>query len=85
MTKMANIESIVQEIVRTRTSRVIGEDELRGEVSLGAEGLGLDSIAIAEVLLDCQQRFGVNVTSLLETEPLTLRRLIAHLERETAA
>jgi acyl carrier protein len=83
--EMGPIDSIVKKIVAARTSRTIGSDELRGDVPLGADGLGLDSIAIAEVLLDCQQHFGVNVTSLLEHEPLTLRRLIEHLERETAA
>jgi acyl carrier protein len=83
--QMENIDQIVRDIVGKRTSRAIGAEELRGEVALGSDGLGLDSIAIAEVLLDCQQHFGVNVTSLLEQEPLTLRRLIEHLERETAA
>jgi acyl carrier protein len=79
------IDSIVRDIIRKRASRSVAGEELRADVTLGADGLGLDSIAIAEVLLDCQQRFGVNVTSLLEGEPLTVRRLIAHLERETAA
>ena len=86
MTADMKIDSIVQEIVQARASRPIAAGELLGDVPIGAEGLGLDSIAIAEVLLDCQERFGVNVASLLEEEqPLTLRRLIAHLRQETAA
>jgi hypothetical protein len=32
------------------------------------------------VLLDCQQRFGVNMIALLEGEPLTVGRLVAHVE-----
>ena len=79
---MLSIDSIVRDIVRARTSRT---DDLTADATLGSDGLGLDSISIAEVLLDCQQRFGVSVIALLEGEPLTLRRLVAHLEQETAA
>jgi acyl carrier protein len=85
MSATETIASIVRDIVRTHASRAIAAEELSGDLTLGADGLGLDSIAIAEVLLDCQQRFGVGVTELLEGEPLTLRRLVAHLEQETAA
>lgn len=79
------IDNAVLEIVRTRAARPLSLDELSDNVTLGSDGLGLDSIAIAEVLLDCQQRFGVSVTELLEGEPLTLRRLVAHLQQETPA
>lgn len=86
---MNAIESIVREIVRSRVSRTVLADELSADTMLGADGLGLDSIAIAEVLLDCQQRFGISVTSLIEGEPLTLGRIVAHiaahLEQETPA
>ncbi len=47
------------------------------DVPLGADGLGLDSIAIAEVLLVCETRFGVSAVELLAGPPLTVRRLIA--------
>ena len=79
------IDNAVLEIVRTRAARPLSLDEVSDDVTLGSDGLGLDSIAIAEVLLDCQQRFGVSVTVLLEGEPLTLRRLVAHLQQETPA
>jgi acyl carrier protein len=89
MSATVSIDIIVQDIVRARASRIGAGDELPGDVTLGAEGLGLDSIAIAEVLLDCEHRFGVSVISLLEGEPLTLTRLVAHLtatlEQETPA
>ena len=89
MSATVSIDSIVQDIVRARASRIATGDALPSDVSLGAEGLGLDSIAIAEVLLDCEQRFGVSAISLLEGEPLTLTRLVAHLsgslEQETPA
>lgn len=82
---MLSIDSIVRDIVRARISRAIPQNELAADAALGSDGLGLDSISIAEVLLDCQQRFGVSVLELLEGEPLTMRRLVAHLEQETAA
>jgi acyl carrier protein len=79
MSTTGSIDSIVQDIVRSRASRIAASGELPGDAALGAEGLGLDSIAIAEVLLDCESRFGVSVIALLEEEPLTLARLVAHL------
>ena len=79
------IDNAVLDIVRARAARPLSLDECSDDVTLGSDGLGLDSIAIAEVLLDCQQRFGVSVTVLLEGEPLTLRRLVAHLQQETPA
>ena len=80
-----SIDTIVRDIVRARVSRAIPNNELTADATLGSDGLGLDSISIAEVLLDCQQRFGVSLLALLEGEPLTLRRLVTHLEQETAA
>jgi acyl carrier protein len=78
-----SIDSIVREIVRARISRAVPTEELTADATLGS-ALGLDSISIAEVLLDCQQRFGVSMTALLESEPLTLRKLVAHLEQDMA-
>ena len=89
MSATTSIDNIVQDIVRARASRIVASGELPGNVALGADGLGLDSIAIAEVLLECEHRFGVSVIALLEEEPLTLTRLVAHLtgsvEQETTA
>jgi len=78
------IAATVHEIVRKRVAHSLPPGPLAGELRLGGEGLGLDSISIAEVLLECEQRFGVGVTQLLEGEPLTLARLIEHVERATA-
>ena len=68
-----SIEATVRDIVRARAQH----SELSDDGTLAE--LGLDSISMAEVLLDCEERFGVNVDALLEGEPLTLRRLIAHV------
>ena len=79
MSATTSVDSIVQDIVRSRASRIVASGELPGNAALGSDGLGLDSIAIAEVLLECEHRFGVSVIALLEEEPLTLARLVAHL------
>lgn len=89
MSATISIDNIVQDIVRARASRMTAGGAFSRDVPLGADGIGLDSIAIAEVLLDCEHRFGVSVIALLEGEPLTLTRLVAHLtgslEQETPA
>jgi acyl carrier protein len=77
----AAVHEIVHDIIRRRVARSLSEKELFSEETLGGDGLGLDSIAIAEVLLDCEQRFGVSVVQLLGERPLTLGRLVAHLEQ----
>jgi acyl carrier protein len=57
----------VQNIVRKHG----GSAAIAADALLGAEGLGLDSVAIAEVVLDCETRFGVELTDLLNA-PLTV-------------
>lgn len=53
---------------------------MRDDLPLGAEGLGLDSIAVAEVLLECEERFGTSCGQLLvESGRLTIARLAQHL------
>ena len=56
--------------------------EIDGDVPLGQGGLALDSIAIVEVLLACEERFGIVIaTELLAGEPLTVDRLIDRVQR----
>ncbi|MBV9497618.1 MAG: acyl carrier protein [Acidobacteria bacterium] len=48
---------------------------------LGAHGLALDSIAIVEVLMACEEQFGVTIAAdLLAGEPLTVGGLVAAVE-----
>lgn len=48
---------------------------------LGAEGLGLDSIALVEVLLACEKAFGVELAAeLLAISPLTVGVLMQRIE-----
>jgi acyl carrier protein len=51
--------------------------ELRADTPLGSGGLGLDSIALVEVLLECEDHFGVEVAAeALGRSPLTVGLLL---------
>ncbi|MEO8383153.1 MAG: phosphopantetheine-binding protein [Acidobacteriota bacterium] len=47
---------------------------------LGAEGMGLDSIALVEVLLECEEHFGVTLAAdMLSAGRITAGSLIARV------
>jgi len=64
-----------------RSSRSLEPEAMTDDLPLGPEGIGLDSIAIAELLLDCEGRFGVDGMGLLvhPEQPLTVRHLVDHV------
>jgi acyl carrier protein len=71
----------VYEILANRWPGRFEDRQLGDHVSLGSEGLGLDSIEIVELVLECEERFGRTggAEELLEAGPVTLGRLIEHL------
>lgn len=74
------IDEAVRDLVRARSPLARDAPALADDLRLGAGGLGLDSIAIVELLLDCQRRFGIPApVELLEGPPLTVGRLAAHV------
>jgi acyl carrier protein len=74
------IDESVRDLLRSRAPLAQGRAELPGELRLGAGGLGMDSIALVELLLECEERFGIpRPVELLEGEPLTVGRLVAHV------
>lgn len=74
-----DIEEAVLDLLRSRAP-LAANGPLPGELRLGARGLGLDSIALVELLLDCERRFGIPATTeLLAGAPLTVGQLIAHV------
>jgi acyl carrier protein len=72
----AIVVAVVREILVTSWPGRFRVEQLSEQVSLGAQGLGLDSVEIVEVLLECEERFGeVPLEELFRREPLTLRSL----------
>jgi acyl carrier protein len=73
---------IVRETVALLWPGRYGESQLQDQVSLGGEGLGLDSIEIVELVLEASERMGIpgyHADASLEAGPLTLGRFIDHL------
>jgi acyl carrier protein len=78
---MDGIGDAVRGLVRSRAALAGRLAELPDELRLGPGGLGMDSITLVELLLDCERRFGIpRPAELLEGEPLTLGRLVAHVQ-----
>ncbi|HEX5720568.1 MAG TPA: acyl carrier protein [Thermoanaerobaculia bacterium] len=79
-----DIDEAVRDLVRSRAPLARALAELADDLRLGPGGLGMDSIVLVELLLDCEQRFGFRSGSwrpgeLLEGPPLTVGRLAAHV------
>jgi acyl carrier protein len=76
------IEAGVHAILRARNRHV----ELRPGLPLGADGVGLDSIALVEVLLECEETFGIVIAAeVLAGAPLTVGSLIEQLQERVPA
>lgn len=60
--------------------------EIGWETPFGADGLGMDSVAVVMLLLECEARWGVSFPAeLLEQPPLTIHRMIDHLKQQGSA
>lgn len=86
MPRKTPLDAAVRDLIRTRAPAAAGDAPLPDDLPLGASGLGLDSIAVVELLLDCERRFGVpRPVELLDGPPLTVGRLVKHLRAETGS
>jgi acyl carrier protein len=80
----ASIEDALREVLRARTPLAPERAGLSEDLRLGAGGLGLDSISLVELLLDCERRFGISPAELLAgVEPLTVGHLLAAVRAAT--
>lgn len=69
----------VRQIITERWPQRFEPDHLEEDRVLGADGLGLDSIEIAEVVLACEDLGVVAATpELFAPGPLTIERLAEH-------
>ena len=83
--KPGAVENEILDLLRSRAPLAPGRGELPDDLRLGPGGLGLDSISLVELLLECERRFGLrDVAGLLEGPPLTVGLLISHLHTPAA-
>jgi acyl carrier protein len=69
-------------MIASCTAAPPSDAELHDELPLGAEGIGLDSIAIVELLVACEHRWATSLPAeLLEQVPLTIGTLLDYLQR----
>jgi hypothetical protein len=75
----------VAQIILARWPQRFAPEQLHEDAVLGEEGLGLDSIEIAEVVLTCEDLGGPPADSNLFTaQPLTLGRVAEHFSSSPA-
>jgi acyl carrier protein len=75
------IASAVRAVILDRWPGRFADDALEEHLSLGDEGLGLDSIDIVEVLFACEEQFAVSGSAdelLASGAPITLGAVIDH-------
>jgi acyl carrier protein len=77
----SSVSASVREVLAVRVPRLRTAGDSIDHQPLGADGLGLDSIAIAEALLDCEKQFSVRLTDLLDGAPVTIARIAARVEQ----
>ena len=77
-----DVAAIVRDTVRSRVPEGWYGRDLPDDTAVGRTGLALDSIAIVELLLDCEAALGVPFpAAIFDGGPLTVRTLIDHARR----
>lgn len=81
MSELANTASDVRAVIRRHVP--FGADrDLPDDLALGSEGLGLDSVAVVELLLACEQACGVRLApDVFEGTAVTVGSLVAAVVR----
>jgi acyl carrier protein len=69
----------VLRMIRDRAPLAWRDREFPSDLTMGSGGFGLDSIAIVELLIECEAAIGIPFPpALLEDGPLTVGRLVNH-------
>jgi acyl carrier protein len=66
----------IRQIVAGHLPRGAAARVLTDDLPLGDDGAGLDSIAIVELLIDCEDRFGVRISEDFLAGPVSVGSLI---------
>jgi acyl carrier protein len=68
----------VRDVIARRTGVGVDPFVLADGTPLGSDGVGFDSVAVVELLLECETEFGVRLPrELFEGPPLTVGALVA--------
>jgi acyl carrier protein len=74
------VTEVVLRTIREQAPLIWRTRELPFDLTLGASGLGLDSIGIVEVLIACESAVGIPFPpALFDDGPLTVGRLVDHV------
>jgi acyl carrier protein len=78
---------IVTDTITRGVHRILGARErgvaLHDDLPLGPNGLGLDSIALVEVVLECEEAFGVTIApEVLALPNVTIGQLVGQIRGE---
>lgn len=68
----------VRALILAHVETPLAADDLAADLPLGEQGVGLDSIAIVELLLEGEERWGVPVLDLIEGPPLRVGDVVEH-------
>jgi len=71
--------ALVREVIEATWPQRFSADELEEDLPLGADGLGLHSIEIIELIVACEERSGTRADSQLYEGTLTIAGIAQHL------
>jgi len=76
---MQEVAIELQQMIQKYVAVPFGTEGLGRDVPLGAGGVGMDSVSIVMLMLECETRWGVSFPAEMLEEPLTLGRMADHL------
>jgi acyl carrier protein len=78
----AAIDDGIRNLIARHRGAADDASALDPDLSLGPEGVGFDSVALVEMLLTCEQMFGVRLPAdVFERQALTIRAVGDAIER----
>lgn len=76
----------VRRVVHAHLPLAMRDSALLDSTRLGPEGAGLDSVAVVELLLACEEATGIPFTAdVLADGPLTIGHLVRHASTQAGA
>jgi len=82
---MDDIAIDLHQMIMKHVPAALSADGIDRELPLGAGGLGMDSVAVVMLLLECEARWGIAFPAEMLEQPLTQERMIRHVISHRAA